>query len=451
MTLTKATYSMIEGASANVLDYGADPTGVADSTAAIQAAINASDYVFIPAGTYKVTSTINVNNNNKNIFGAGIGVSILLNYGTGVALDVASLGGVSPTIVGGHLCDIEIHGRDVGQCLRLYDVAQFRVERVKCHDSTSYGVRAEMAIDCTFLDCVSIDNAVDGFALLDSSKNSVEFNTNAVQLYGCVAYGNLSAGLRIRRSRGNVVIGGEYSANDYNILLDGGERNTLAGLWVESATTRALQINSSTSPLGVLYSGNANKITDCLISTGAGTIQVVNGDSNFFQSNYIGVNMSVDATAARTYIGQQAGLIGTITDNGSGTINLGDYTAQYYKVSGAKRMQMNIGTTVDFTSDIQAFRFAAVKGISSTLTPSNNLTGFVDITGAATTANVTFATAEADASYGILFGVWHAAGTPASGSEAVYMTARATSGFTVNLRTAPGGANTVRVQWMLAR
>jgi hypothetical protein len=40
MALTKVSYSMIDGASVNVLDYGADPTGVADSTAAIQAAVD---------------------------------------------------------------------------------------------------------------------------------------------------------------------------------------------------------------------------------------------------------------------------------------------------------------------------------------------------------------------------------------------------------------------------
>ena len=59
MSLTKVTYSMINGAPANVNDYGADPTGVADSTAAIQAAINAEKSVIFPAGsTYLVNSTI---------------------------------------------------------------------------------------------------------------------------------------------------------------------------------------------------------------------------------------------------------------------------------------------------------------------------------------------------------------------------------------------------------
>lgn len=58
MALTKVTYAMIEGATANALDYGADPTGVADSTAAIQSAIDAGYMVYLPAGVYKITSEI---------------------------------------------------------------------------------------------------------------------------------------------------------------------------------------------------------------------------------------------------------------------------------------------------------------------------------------------------------------------------------------------------------
>lgn len=59
MPLTKVTYSMIQGAPVNALDYGAIGDGVADDTAAIQAANNAAasagKNLFIPAGTYKCT------------------------------------------------------------------------------------------------------------------------------------------------------------------------------------------------------------------------------------------------------------------------------------------------------------------------------------------------------------------------------------------------------------
>lgn len=52
MSLTKATYSMIQGAPANVLDFGADPTGSVNSTAAFDAAFAVSKNVFAPPGTY---------------------------------------------------------------------------------------------------------------------------------------------------------------------------------------------------------------------------------------------------------------------------------------------------------------------------------------------------------------------------------------------------------------
>lgn len=64
MSLTKASYSMIDGAPFNILDYGADDTGVADSQPAIQAAIDAAavsgGVVIAPAGTYKTSSSINL-------------------------------------------------------------------------------------------------------------------------------------------------------------------------------------------------------------------------------------------------------------------------------------------------------------------------------------------------------------------------------------------------------
>jgi len=76
MSLTKVTYAMIEGAVANVLDFGADATGVVDSAAAIQAALNSgAKTVYAPAGTYKILSTLTIPKN-ISLIGDGAGQTI---------------------------------------------------------------------------------------------------------------------------------------------------------------------------------------------------------------------------------------------------------------------------------------------------------------------------------------------------------------------------------------
>ena len=53
MSLTKVTYSMISGATVNVLDFGADPTGTSDSTTAFTNAQGSGNVtVMMPPGTY---------------------------------------------------------------------------------------------------------------------------------------------------------------------------------------------------------------------------------------------------------------------------------------------------------------------------------------------------------------------------------------------------------------
>jgi hypothetical protein len=71
MSLTKASYSMITGAPANVLDYGADPTGVADSKSAIDLALASGiKEIYFPKGTYKYLGQMTIPSGIKMI-GAG--------------------------------------------------------------------------------------------------------------------------------------------------------------------------------------------------------------------------------------------------------------------------------------------------------------------------------------------------------------------------------------------
>lgn len=67
MSLTKASYSLVNGAPLNVLDYGATGDGTTNDTAAIQLAVTAAyaqqKALYFPSGTYLMASTITMGNN----------------------------------------------------------------------------------------------------------------------------------------------------------------------------------------------------------------------------------------------------------------------------------------------------------------------------------------------------------------------------------------------------
>ena len=82
MVLTKVSYSMITGAQVNVLDFGADKTGVINATTAFQAAINSlgvgGGTVYAPKGTYLLDTVVFPTEPTViNFYGEGIGATIL--------------------------------------------------------------------------------------------------------------------------------------------------------------------------------------------------------------------------------------------------------------------------------------------------------------------------------------------------------------------------------------
>jgi hypothetical protein len=145
MALTKATYSMIEGAVANVIDYGAVGNGVADDTAAIQAAINfvgtqspAGGIVYMPKGLYLTSATINMNYDNVQLVGEGTGV----NHNAGTLPDQDG----STQIIGGHVTGAVIRVWNKGCILRNFVVSSTSTRRAATAGANVYGIWCE-AID----------------------------------------------------------------------------------------------------------------------------------------------------------------------------------------------------------------------------------------------------------------------------------------------------------------
>lgn len=106
MSLTKVTYSMIDGFTVYAKDYGADPTGVSDATAALQAACDAATGKLLllePNATYRCTAQVHMKGD---VDGRG---ATLMFYGTTISYLVYQNSM-------GSLRDFTIDGDNVSSC-----------------------------------------------------------------------------------------------------------------------------------------------------------------------------------------------------------------------------------------------------------------------------------------------------------------------------------------------
>jgi hypothetical protein len=288
MTLTKASYSMIEGAVVNILDYGADPTGVADSTAAIQAAFdyagslsipdtvypNPNNYgvkggttVFLPAGEYAVSGRLNVPQN-VNIVGAGRNSTLISSSYDGTILSNY----VVPTQPGeysqpGNVWrDFCINGdrtktNQTGIELLRWDLSL--MSNILIQNCGSNGIVIFQCLMSIFelIDCEN--NVGFGMGLRDGILTSIDptlnnLPTNACTFNNCHALGNGQAGLLLAQygdgSFGGGVIGCvfnnciyEYNAKaqapgaGYNVIITTNciTPNEFNECWVEDNAVNA--------------------------------------------------------------------------------------------------------------------------------------------------------------------------------------------------------------------
>lgn len=286
MSLTKATFSMIQGAVYNVLDYGADPTGTNSSTAAIQAAINAAaatvgtpfpgasggGVVYLPAGVYK-SGELSITSPFVSMLGDGPTASQIISDGAVNPLLEVSGGTTSaPATFNMFIRDLKfIGGGSANNLLLINNIAWFHVQNCwfEGDNSTVTSVALPESLVGSFENCIirgGTSYAVHiyqnaGYA---SAPNLLTFNTcniYSAQVFGLFADGVAQLALN---NCGFEMCGDTADVNHGGVCISNTSPNgegpgaVLHGCWFESNT--GVNIKVTDRP----FSPGATYIHECL-------------------------------------------------------------------------------------------------------------------------------------------------------------------------------------------
>jgi len=240
MALTKATYSMISGAVANVLDYGADPTGAADSTAAILLALaSGSKNVYFPQGQYKTTATIN-RPNTVRMYGDGSFASTIVAYHNNSIIRTA------PAVLSGDsynsMQDMGVkNGATFNSAIgiELANLNQPSFKRIRIEQGPLIGMRHIFVLNGEFEE-ISIIDCTD---------------------VGLYVFGNV--GLAAANNR-NIFQCMNMTYNDRGIVVDdsGGLNNVFNDVAIEACTSYPVEISNCNQLTfnGLYLEGNAQSV-----------------------------------------------------------------------------------------------------------------------------------------------------------------------------------------------
>lgn len=243
MSLTKASYSMVTGAPANVLDFGAVGDGLTDSTSAIQDAIDSvaatGGGVYFPPGEYLISTSLTVSTYGVSLIGPS-GAALwngltTVNDGGAIILKSAAMTTEAIVVTGGKFTmqDISLVGQagNTGDGVYLKD-AQSCVLLNVCvakmgGDGIRIGTKSGFVGNCNAWQLTNVTsqyNSQHGVVLYDESTTvPVDGpNANAGTATGLNVAGNSGAGLRIINGQFNTFVGLLSQQNSgYGVALFG--------------------------------------------------------------------------------------------------------------------------------------------------------------------------------------------------------------------------------------
>jgi hypothetical protein len=312
----------------SVMDFGAVGNGVADDTAAIQAAIDSvfntgGGTVYLPTGTYLVSSIVKnwIGAVTVRIVGAGKrATKIKKKSGTTTPiLDFSSSISVLDTY--SEVCDLWLEGLGAGTeaGLRVTDWARWTLKNVLI-ESTNKGLHSRGALALDVYDCTFQSN-VYGYYCEKSANN---IYSNLVQFFGGQVSANTTWGMDIRQASGVHLYGTDLSANgvagnpstgaiviDANVDDESGYAViSLNGVWMEANNGCSLRVGNATGLMlalkDVFLTSNENVVGIGVVNIG--TIF----SSNISNMTAGGVTDVVYIAAGRSTV--VGGIINTLND-----------------------------------------------------------------------------------------------------------------------------------------
>lgn len=330
MSLTKATYSMIDGPVGNVKDFGALGDGTTNDTAAIQAAVNAicaaNGVLLFPPGDYRISAPITFPDESFRVVGSGptatsiaqvVGGSAinLFNFanvnGPSTFVEAMTFSGPAPGSYGGAgIAFSSSNGVCIQDCwftglatgvLKPSNSSFIRVMNCTfefCFDAVAFDTSVECIVDNT-----TFYRNVNDYVLTGSSPTSIFSNSTHLETVTKCIYLNGVKDAIIEN-----VTCWQDSATNVPLIMDlvnTCQRNIVRNLKSFNFGSKLISMNASASNNNNLFDGLFFNITGTPpAGTGANAIEIgaTNQNNVFSNFNFSGLGIAiVDAAGSNTF------------------------------------------------------------------------------------------------------------------------------------------------------
>jgi len=335
----------------SVKSFGAIGDGVADDTAAIQAALNAGGAVYFPMGEYKVSATLRVELDGMSLIGEGSGNRKGASQpGTGVRI-LAAAGFVGASILRVqraaddrplthiHISDLSVEGNNVAGAIDgiVFRASQSTIHHVSIWQCTGNGLRVRGYVSPNW---DTYDDMFHNLLIGECTLAGAYLDNNGADTHWshCVFLGNQDNFALVGGSSVQVTGCHFYDSSRYNIFFNGaGSRSKFSNCKIEGAAQHGVVIDSTNGGYSdIQFIGNGFSSVDQSVATNTWDLVIIQGPSatgitrtafigNTFNSKggftvkpRFGINLSTAAAQGTVIVGNS---FGSASSWGSAPIN----------------------------------------------------------------------------------------------------------------------------------